>query len=224
MNRYMSLFNIKKILDYRNISRLTAEGKEIPKQKQYENRVTLINTDNSVSITDLKNAQSLSVRRELKLVKIQDVDSKTRRPVYKLMTNTEYHAEELNKRKEKQASRQNDTTKGEKLLTLSSRIGDHDLITGIKKIIKLLGKHYEVKVIITGDGVMSEQNLDRIYSVIENNVKDSGKIVQKRNKGNALKFQLLPIKQNSSQATIITTLTANDEDDSLVIDVNSTID
>lgn len=83
MNRYLTIFHIKKLLDCRTISRFTAEGKVIPKQKQYENRVTLINTDNSISITDLKNALNLSIRRELKLVKIQDIDSKTRRPVYK---------------------------------------------------------------------------------------------------------------------------------------------
>lgn len=62
---------------------ITADGKDVPKRKNYENRITLISPDSSVSITDLKNAQSISLRRELKLVKVQDVDSKTRRPVYK---------------------------------------------------------------------------------------------------------------------------------------------
>lgn len=66
-------------------SRLTADGKEIPKKKTHETRITLIGPDNSVSITDLKNAQNVSLRRELKLVKVQDVDSKTRRCVYKLV-------------------------------------------------------------------------------------------------------------------------------------------
>lgn len=70
---------------------------------------------------------------------------------YRLMTNAEYHAEELAKRKEKQAARQNSFIKGEKLLTLSSRIGQHDLMTGVKKMLKLLEKHYEVKVVIAGD-------------------------------------------------------------------------
>lgn len=75
------------------------------------------------------------------------------------MTNAEFHAEELIRRKEKQSSRQNETIKGEKLMTLSSRIGEHDLMTAVKKMLKLLAKQYEVKVIVTGDGVVSEQNL-----------------------------------------------------------------
>lgn len=84
MNKFLSLFNIRRLVECRPVSTiLTAHGKEVPKRKVFENRITLIGTDNSLSITDLKNAQSLSERRELKLVKLQDVDSKTRRPVYK---------------------------------------------------------------------------------------------------------------------------------------------
>lgn len=84
MNKLISLVSLKRIIESRAFSsRLTADGKEIPKKKAYEARITLISPDNSVSITDLKNAQNVSLRRELKLVKIQDVDSKTRRPVYK---------------------------------------------------------------------------------------------------------------------------------------------
>ncbi|CAH0628852.1 unnamed protein product [Chrysodeixis includens] len=178
---------------------ITADGKDVPKRKTYENRITLISPDSSVSITDLKNAQSISLRRELKLVKIQDVDSKTRRPVYKLMTNAEYHSEELAKRKEKQAARQNSLIKGEKLLTLSSRIGEHDLMTGVKKMIKLVEKQYEVKVVIAGDDSEASVKSERIYSVIENELKSISKVVQKRLKGNSLRFQLLPLRENSSQ-------------------------
>lgn len=84
MNKFVALFSVRRLVECRSISvRLTADGKEVPKRKVFENRITLIGTDNSVSITDLKNAQNLSERRELKLVKLQDVDSKTRRPVFK---------------------------------------------------------------------------------------------------------------------------------------------
>lgn len=71
------------------------------------------------------------------------------------MTNAEYHAEEISKRKEKQISRQG--TKGEKLLTLSSRIGEHDLMTGVKKMLKLIEKQYEVKVVIAGEDDQAAQ-------------------------------------------------------------------
>lgn len=84
MNKLTTFINIRKLFERRAIATIiTADGKDVPKKKTYENRITLISPDDSVSITDLKNAQSLSARRELKLVKIQDADSKTRRPVYK---------------------------------------------------------------------------------------------------------------------------------------------
>lgn len=84
MNKLISLFSVKRLIESRAFaSKLTADGKVIPKKKTYEPRITLIGSDNSVSITDLKNAQNVSLRRELKLVKIKDEDSKTRRPVYK---------------------------------------------------------------------------------------------------------------------------------------------
>uniref|UniRef100_A0A1E1WSU5 Translation initiation factor 3 N-terminal domain-containing protein n=1 Tax=Pectinophora gossypiella TaxID=13191 RepID=A0A1E1WSU5_PECGO len=200
MNKLISLLSIRRLVECRAVStRITADGKDVPKKKNFENRITLIAPDNSVSITDLKNAQNLSLRRELKLVKIQDVDSKTRRPVYKLMTNAEYHEEELQKRKEKQVARQNALVKGEKLLTLSARIGQNDLMTGVKKMMKLLEKQYEVRVVIAGEGEAGAQNLEKIYSIIESNIKAVGKVVQKRNKGNNLKFQLLPSRDSSSQ-------------------------
>ncbi|XP_068627949.1 translation initiation factor IF-3 [Battus philenor] len=181
-------------------SRITAEGKEVPKKKNVETRITLIGSDNSVSITDLKSAQSLSVRRELKLVKIQDNDTKTRRPVYKLLTNAQYHEEELAKRKEKQVAKENEEIKGQKLITLSTRIAENDLMTGVKKMIKLLDKQYEVKIVVTGADDSSEQSLEKIYTVIEKNTKSNAKVVQKRNKGNSLRFMLYPLREKTSQS------------------------
>ncbi|XP_045763521.1 translation initiation factor IF-3, mitochondrial-like [Maniola jurtina] len=189
----------RKLFECRTIStRLTADGKDIPKKKTFENRITLIGADNSVSITDLKNAQNLSARRELKLVKVQDADSKTRRPVYKLMTNAEYHEEEISRRKEKQVARENNSTKGQKLITLSSRIAEHDLLTGVKKMAKLLEKHYEVKVVISGHE-NEETKSEKIYSIIEKNLKSVGQLVQKRSKGSNLRFQVQPLRDNSKQ-------------------------
>lgn len=201
MNSLIRLISFRPIVECRTLARLAADGKEIPKRKNFENRITLISPDNSVSITDLKNAQNLSQKRELKLVKIQDVDSKTRRPVYKLMTNAEYHSEELENRKQRQASRQNNAMKGEKLLTLSTKIGEHDLMTGVKKMLKLLEKQHQVRVVIAGDGGQETQTTEKIYSIIEKGVKSIGKVVQKRNKGNSLRFQILPAKEASSEAS-----------------------
>lgn len=200
----MTTLGVRRILEFRTMKTKTiinAEGKDVIKKKVYENRITLISPDNSLSITDLKNAQNISLRRDLKLVKIQDTDAKTRRPVYKLMTSSEYHAEELSKRKEKQMARQNASIKGEKLLTLSSRIGEHDLMTGIKKMLKLVEKQYEVKVVIAGDDAEAAMKSEKIYQTIENQVRNMSRIVQKRVKGNSLRFQLLPVRDSSTEGT-----------------------
>lgn len=209
----MTTLGVRRILEFRTMKTKTiinAEGKDVIKKKVYENRITLISPDNSLSITDLKNAQNISLRRDLKLVKIQDTDAKTRRPVYKLMTSSEYHAEELSKRKEKQLARQNASIKGEKLLTLSSRIGEHDLMTGIKKMLKLVEKQYEVKVVIAGDDAEAAMKSEKIYQTIENQVRNMSRIVQKRVKGNSLRFQLLPVRDSSTEGTGNTDSSQND--------------
>ncbi|XP_013134739.1 PREDICTED: uncharacterized protein LOC106100433 [Papilio polytes] len=201
MNKIFALTNFRRIVEYNRFlsMKITAEGKDIPKKKNFESRITLIGHDNSVSITDLKSAQSLSVRRDLKLVKIQDIDTKTRRPVYKLLTSAQYLEEEIVKRKEKKISKENQLIKGQKLITLSNRIAENDLMTSVKKMIKLLDKQFEVKVVVTGSDSEAAESLDKICSVIEKSTKSSGKVIQKRNKGNSLRFQLIPVRDKSSQ-------------------------
>lgn len=112
-------------------------------------RITLLSGNDDITVTTLEEAQKLSKRRDLKLVKIVDLDTKTQRPVYKLMTPTEYHAEDVKSKKEKQ---KNTAFKGEKVVMLTSAIQEHDLQTHIKKISKWLSKEYEVRVIISSTG------------------------------------------------------------------------
>lgn len=70
---------------------------------------------------------------------------------FRMMTNAQYHEEELSKRKEKLAMSDNNALKGQKLITLSSKIADHDLLTYVKKVAKLLEKNHEVRVVISGE-------------------------------------------------------------------------
>ncbi|XP_045492390.1 translation initiation factor IF-3, mitochondrial-like [Colias croceus] len=213
MNKLFTLSRFKQILECRSITmKISADGKDVPKKKFIESRITLIGSDNSISITDLKSAQSLSMRRDLKLVKIQDEDSKTRRPVYKLMTNAEYHQEELSRRKEKQEKRENNFIKGQKLLTLSARIAEHDLMTRVKKIGKLLEKQYEVKVVVSGGEKEDDAHYERIYSIMEKNLQSTSKIVQKRIKGNTLRFQFLPLRQSSDDGNDSQSSQKNEKD------------
>lgn len=115
-------------------------------------RITLIGQDENISITTLEEAEKISKRRELKLVKVVDFDMKTQRPVYKLMTGSEYLAEDLKQRERRKLDKANSSSlKGDKVLIISSGISEHDLKTQINKIIKWIGKQYEVRVVINGD-------------------------------------------------------------------------
>lgn len=81
-------------------------NKNEKKKKQIIPRITLISDGNKIEITTLEEAQKLSDRRNLKLVKIVDLDLKTQRPVYKLLSGNEYFAEELQQRENKKSKKQ----------------------------------------------------------------------------------------------------------------------
>lgn len=113
-------------------------------------KITLVSSDESIQIVTYEEAEKISKRRDLKLVKILDLDTKTQRPIYKLMTGAEYHAEDLKQRETKKEKR-NETIKGEKLLLLNAKISEHDLESRIKNLLKWILKKYEIRVVINGD-------------------------------------------------------------------------
>ncbi|KAK5643757.1 hypothetical protein RI129_007602 [Pyrocoelia pectoralis] len=135
----------------------------------------------------------MSKRRDLKLVKLVDLDNKTQRPVYKLMSGSEYHAEELKLRQNKKLDKPNNALKGEKLLMLNAHISKHDLEVHIKKILKWTSKRYEVRVIVSGDANNTEK-CESVYKFLEDNLNKETRFLQKRMKGGDLKFQIIPPK------------------------------
>ncbi|XP_030745807.1 uncharacterized protein LOC115874708 [Sitophilus oryzae] len=158
-------------------------------------KVTLLHGED-ITITTLEEAQKIAKRRDLKLVRIIDLDTKTQRPVYKLMTGAEYFQEDLKQRERKKAEKEKTGFKGEKVLMISQNISEHDLQTQINKVIKWLDKKYEIRVVINGDKDNSRK-AENIYSQIENNLKQYGKILQTRQKGSDIKFQIIPPKQTN---------------------------
>lgn len=115
-------------------------------------KITLISGKNDISVTTLEDAQKLATRRNLKLVKIVDLDAKTERPVYKLMTAAQYASEDVKAKKDKKS---NSPYKGEKVLMISAVISDHDLQTQVRKIEKWVAKEYEVRVSLSGNAEKS---------------------------------------------------------------------
>lgn len=144
---------------YTNRSTVTDPETGVQKKKKTTiiPKITLLD-GNNVTVTTLDEAQKISKRRDLKLVKLVDIDTKTQRTVYKLMTGAEYHQEDLKQREQKKTQKQNAFIKGEKVLMLNASIGPHDLEVDCKKITKWIEKMYEVRVIINGDKEKSVRN------------------------------------------------------------------
>lgn len=73
------------------------------------------------------------------------------------MTSGEYLKEDIKTKSEKREAKKTlSNIKGQKILPIASKIGEHDLQTKINGICKWLNKCYEVKIIITGE---SSQNV-----------------------------------------------------------------
>ncbi|XP_050323753.1 uncharacterized protein LOC126755322 [Bactrocera neohumeralis] len=162
-------------------------------------KITLVQPNQSMTVTTFKEAQKLAKRRELHLVKQQDFDTKTQRAVYKLVTAAEMLSEDVD---ESAVDKKNSTEKkSEKSLTLGSRITEHDLASRLKHISKWLAKNHEVCVLIQGspDDI---GKCERILKTIEQSVKEPeniGRIVQKRIKGSHIKFNILPVPKPTGE-------------------------
>jgi translation initiation factor IF-3 len=110
----------------------------------------------------------------------------------RLMTGAEYHEEEIKRREEKKAARQEKHIKPEKLLTLSNKISEHDLSSKIGKCLKWIEKLHEVRVVIAGD-TSDLQKTEKIITAIETSVAPiNGRILQKRIKEGVAKFSIMP--------------------------------
>uniref|UniRef100_A0A182PBT1 Translation initiation factor 3 N-terminal domain-containing protein n=1 Tax=Anopheles epiroticus TaxID=199890 RepID=A0A182PBT1_9DIPT len=114
------------------------------------------------------------------------------------MTGADYLNEDLKRREEKKKSKQDASVKGDKLLTISARIAEHDLASKIQNVLKWLNKSYEVRIVVTGDGAGNKAKQEDIAQRFEASVKDAGKIVQKRLRDNDLRFNILPTAGGSA--------------------------
>lgn len=196
------------MVSVQNVSYSTTKPSKLPdagassanKKSKSTPKVTLISADESISIVNLEEAVKISNRRNLKLVKISELDTKTQRPVYRLMTGSEYMTEDLKRREEKKKIKQDASVKGDKLLTISSRIAEHDLASKIQNVLRWLNKSYEVRVVVTGDGTGNKAKQEDIVQRFESSVKDTGKIAQKRLRDNDLRFSILPAARNGTQS------------------------
>ncbi|XP_012230756.2 translation initiation factor IF-3 [Linepithema humile] len=152
-------------------------------------KITLLLPDNSITVTVLEEAQRLAKRRNLNLVKISDFDSKTERPSYKLTTTF------LEESEEEDASKYTQKSKGIKLFYISAKIGDNDLRTKTKNLLKLLNKGHKVKIVINLDEAVE----DKVQSNIEEVVKNYGDIQRMPSKKNVVLLLIKPLLNSKNR-------------------------
>ncbi|KAH0558301.1 uncharacterized protein LOC123272029 [Cotesia glomerata] len=166
------------------------------KKKVFVPRITLLSNKDEISIVTLEAAQKLANRHNMKLVKIIDFDTKTERPVYKLMTIQEYlQSEATSKAQAKEAKER--TIKEDKTIAMSSKISEHDLFTKIKSMNKMLGKRHGVQVLIAVDG--NKEKASAVRDTIIEHCKDTAKVSSKSETASNLKVILRPILNKLNQ-------------------------
>lgn len=116
------------------------------------------------------------------------------------MTGAEYHAEELKRREEKKEIKKEQHIKSEKLLTIASKIAEHDLHSKIAKCLKWIEKMHEIRVVISGDPD-DLQKTEKVFAAIEKEMPSvGGRVLQKRVKDGVIKCSILPtIKKETTE-------------------------
>lgn len=155
-----------------------------------------------MEVVSLDQAKKMAEKRQMKLVNIVDKDTKSSRPIYKMMTSHEFHAEELKKREDKKDARSQLQIKSEKLLTINNKISSHDLDSKMAKVKKWIEKLHEIRVVVSGEeGNM--KSAEKITSDLEEAAKEvHARVLQKRVKDSTIRFTLMPdIKREKEKAS-----------------------
>jgi translation initiation factor IF-3 len=110
-------------------------------------QITLIGIDKKVTVVLFEDAEKLAKRRDLKLVKVSDFDTKSQRPLYRLDLQA---ASDINKTTGNKIKTVTGGIKKEKQVSFSPKISPHDIESRMKQISKWIQKNLEVRVTING--------------------------------------------------------------------------
>lgn len=174
----------KNMLEIENDSKV----KKVRPKTVRQPKITLLDTNKDISVVTMDVASKLCERRGLKLVKIIDINTKTQRPVYKMMTTNQFLKEDT-KNYQENSEKNSNKLKSEKTAIINSRIGQKDLESKVNSFRKWLNKMHEVRVTITGDS--AKDIADEVIKMTQ----EFSRVVQMREKGDSIKFQLLPPKK-----------------------------
>lgn len=173
-------------------------------------KITLLSPDGSIMVTQMDNAQRLAKHRNLHLVKVSDIDGKTQRPTYKLMSSSAFsdsakNVEDIDNTKEKY--------KEIKVFYISAKIAEYDVLIKMKYIMKLLKKSHKVKIVINLDDIKE----DKTQSIIENALKDYGSVRKMQSKKNVILLIITPLLNkgddspaNKNMTSVSTTISQSD--------------
>lgn len=195
------------------------DKKKLAKNAPVE-KVFLISESEDISEVTLLEAEKISKKKGLQLVKVDDTKGRlhTDKKVYRLMSNAQYFGDDWKSRTKKKdsdaQSSAKDKHKDEKSLVIKSKITQHDLMSKIKNIKKLVDKGHSVRIFIedvSGSGSNLEA-AETVYSAMEEALKESARIVQKRTKGSEIRFQVIPPKVDENAASATSSATAATKD------------
>lgn len=176
------------------------EEQKKKKKTPAELKITLITDGDKMQVITMEQAKKMALSRQLKLVNVVDFDTKSSRPIYKLMTTHDYHSEDLKRREEKKEARNTPQIKGEKLLTINCKITQHDLDSKLVRVKKWIEKMHEVRVVITGDGDMKKA--ESVTNDLEKAGKEvNARVLQKRTKDNTIRFTIMPDIKREKEKT-----------------------
>ncbi|KAJ8675251.1 hypothetical protein QAD02_011037 [Eretmocerus hayati] len=152
--------------------------------------ITLLDPNDSLSVMTLEQAEKLAKSKDFMLVKIVDFDTRTERPVYKLMTKQQLFEEEI-KAKELKKEKKNSDVKDVKMFNISTKIDKNDLQIKMKQIAKALQKRHEICLFINPDG--NPHKVDGLSTAITESLKEVASVdnVAKKSHGN-LKMKFYP--------------------------------
>ncbi|XP_011300422.1 uncharacterized protein mIF3 [Fopius arisanus] len=166
------------------------------KRKIFIPKITLLSENNEMTVMTIEEAEKLARRRDLKLVKVVDVETRVDRPVYRLMKIQDFLKEEAKTKAAAKDAREK-AIKEDKTIAISGKIADNDLHTKIKSIHKMLRKRYGVRVVIAADGNVEKAKTVR-DTVIES-CKEIAKVVTKNDSAFNAKVTLRPILDKINQ-------------------------
>ncbi|CAG0916999.1 unnamed protein product [Notodromas monacha] len=155
--------------------------KKTPPSSPY---VTLLDTNNEISVVTLESAEKIADHKSLRLVREAGNASEGQRDTYRLV-----HAHDYFKKVQKSRLK-NIGLKGEKAAGIKSHISEHDLKPRLHQLQEWCRKGYQVKVAI--DKCNDMQRTNEIFADIEKNVTEVGVISQKQETKSGIRFILTP--------------------------------